>query len=225
MPTINPSRALAFLLALPVACAGSSSSSSGTVQGAVTDTLGLKFDLNCGSGPCVLTPQNSSIVARSCGYGSGTDVFLLVADPLLSVYALHVPTSGEVELNAADPAHPVACVSDAECPTNLGSGGVTNNYTCQNRLCLLKETCQAGTCTPWDGVLLTYDVLALCQADLAWPISCPYITSQPFADRIAEVGDVCGSNTTCAKIPADCRQLSAVAPIDGGGQAGIDTGS
>jgi len=219
--------ALAGLLALPSAC--SSSSSSSTSQGTIiTDTLGLKFDLSCTGGLCVLTAQNPAITPLSCGSGSGSDVFVLAFDPLLAIYALHVPSSGEVELNAADPSHPVACATDAEClAPGVTLGMVTHSYTCQSGLCLLKESCYGGACTPWDGLLLTYDVLTLCQADLPWPTSCPSITSQPYADRIAAVADACGAHPTCATVPATCRQLSGGAPasVDGGLPAsGVDSG-
>jgi hypothetical protein len=76
---------------------------------------------------------------------------------------------------------------------------------------------------------LTYDVLTLCQADLAWPTMCPYITSQPFASRISEVASLCGSRDTCVSVPADCRQLTPAAPADGGVQptpfVGVDGGA
>ena len=74
---------------------------------------------------------------------------------------------------------------------------------------------------------MTYDILTLCQADILWPTRCPYLTTQPFASRIAEIATLCGSKDTCATVPADCRQLSAAAPIDGGVQVptpGVDSG-
>jgi hypothetical protein len=212
------------LLALP-AC--TSTPSSGATQGTVTDTLGLKFDVDCSSGPCLLTPQNPAIVPKSCTSGSGKDVFVLALDPLLAIYALHVPFSGEMALNAADPSHPVACASDADClAPGIIMGAVTNTYTCQSGLCLLKQSCFSGSCTPWDGVLLTYDVLTLCQADLPWPTACPYITSQPYAGRIAAVADGCGSHDTCSTVPPACRQLAGAAPVpvDGGSGSGFDAG-
>jgi hypothetical protein len=216
----------AGLLALLSAC--TSTSTSGPAQATLTDTLGLRFDMNC-SGLCALTPQNAAITPKSCANGSGYDVFLLALDPLLSIYALRVTSSGELQLNAASPSHPVACTTEADClAPGITMGGVTNSYTCQSGVCLLEETCLADSCTPWDGLLLTYDVLTLCQADLPWPTACPYITSQPYADRIAAVGDACGAHNTCATVPAACRQLTSAAPaaVDGGvPAAGVDAGS
>lgn len=203
------------LLTVPWACAGEPTSSGGTPI-VVTDTLGLRFDLDCSSGRCVLMAENSSVAPVSCAIGSGTDAFLLSPNSLLSIYAMHVAASGEVAINAADPSHPVACATDADClAPGISLGSALRSYTCQYGLCLLHETCSNDTCTPWDKVLLTYDVLTLCQADLPWPTSCPYLTSQPLAGRIAAVADACGSNTTCATIPPACRQLAGPG-IDGG---------
>jgi len=212
-PTLPPP--LLLLLALPLACASSPTSSGGT-EPVVTDTLGLSFGLSCSTGPCTLTAKNTSVAPLSCTAGAGTEAFVLSPNPLLSIYALRVPSSGEVQLNAAAPSHPVACATDADClAPGISMGALTVSYTCQDGLCLLQESCVSGICTPWDGVLLTYDVLTLCQADLAWPTACPYITSQPFAGRIAAVADVCGANPTCATVPPACRQLAGPG-IDGG---------
>lgn len=213
--------ALSFMVFMltPPACSSSPSSSGGTAT-VVTDTLGWRYNVNCSSGLCVLTCTDPDIVAKSCTSGSGADAFLLVVDPLLSIYAVLVQTSGQVELSAANPSRPVACATDADCqvPGIIATG----TYACTNQLC----QCASAACATPDGkslanggMPLTYDVLTLCQADIAWPTQCPYIASQPFASRISEVATACGSKDTCATVPADCRQLTAAAPVpDGGGQ-------
>jgi hypothetical protein len=219
------SHALAILLALPLGCS-STPSSSGTSQGVVTDTLGNTFDVSCAGGLCTLAPRDPYVVPISCANGSGTDSFLLAMDPLLAIYAVHIPTSGEVQLNAADPSRPVACTSDADClPTLVTVAGGVPAYACTNGLC----QCANAACASSDGKPMTYDILTLCQADILWPTRCPYLTTQPFASRIAEVATLCGSMDTCATVPADCRQLTGAAPIDGGGAPpalapGVDAG-
>jgi hypothetical protein len=207
---------LLLLLTSPWACASNSASTGDTATVVVTDTLGLRFGLDCSSGLCLLTPENSSIAPISCAGSAGTDVFLLAWEPLLSIYAMHISSSGDLQLDATTPSHPVACATDVDClAPGVTIGAVTNSYTCQHGLCLLQQSCSGGVCTPWDGVLLIYDVLTLCQADLRWPTACPYITSQPFADRVAAVANACGPSPTCATIPPACRQL--IGPgIDGG---------
>jgi hypothetical protein len=213
------------LALLAVACSSADQSSSSNSQAVVTDTLGFKFSVDCSSGLCLLTAQNSAISPLSCAVGSGSDMFLLIFDPILTIYAVHVPTSGEVELNAVDPAHPVACTADADCLGPITVSSNTWSYMCQSGICQLAQSCTGGVCSPWDGVLLTYDVLALCQADLSWPGACPYLTSQPLASRIAAVADVCGSNATCPTVPAACRQLKPATGIDGGAGTGVDSGT
>jgi hypothetical protein len=206
--------AVLAVLAMVPACA-SDDTSSGGPNGTVTDTLGNKFDVSCGGGLCGLTPRDPDIVAKSCSVGSGVEAFVLVMDPLLSIYALRVPSNGALQLNAADPSRPVACTSDADClAPGISTGLFTFTYACNNGLC----RCADASCGTDDGNLLTYDVLTLCQADLPWPSACPYVTSQPFASRISEVADLCGSKDTCAHVPPSCRQPDApvVAPIDGG---------
>jgi hypothetical protein len=203
---------LVFTLA---ACTSSSDSSSGNAT-VVTDTLGWTFDVTCGNGLCTLACRDTDIVPKSCANGSGTDAFILVADPLLSIYAVRVPSSGQVQLSAANPSRPVACAIDADClVSGLVAPGVA--YACTNGLC----QCTSEACATADGKPLTYDVLTLCQADLDWPARCPYITSQPFASRISEVASLCGSMDTCAKVPADCRQLTPVVSADGGAQSTV----
>jgi hypothetical protein len=224
MSKLTPAIALPALCALLAACTSNPSTGT-TTQAVVTDTLGLRFNVDCSSGVCVLVPQNSAITPWACGSSGGSDVFVLVFDPLLAIYAMHVPASGSLDLNAADPSHPVGCATDADClAPGITIGTVTNSYTCQSGVCLLKESCYNGGCKPWDGQLLTYDVLTLCQADLPWPTSCPAITSQPYASRVAAVADACGPHPTCTTVPAVCRP--ATTPIDGG-QAGnaIDGGN
>jgi hypothetical protein len=212
---------LTSLCSLLVAC--TSSQTTTTTQVTVTDTLGLRFNVDCSSGVCALAPQNSAITPQACGSSGGNDVFVLVFDPLLAIYAMHVPASGSLDLNAADPSHPVACASDADClAPGVTIGAVTNSYSCQGGVCLLKESCLNGSCTLWDGKLLTYDVLTLCQADLPWPSSCPYITSQPYASRIAAVADLCGSTPTCTAVPAACRPTTTA--VDGGSPATASDG-
>lgn len=193
----------------------------------VTDSLGLRFAVDCSWGICFLTPQNANIAPLSCASGNGTDVFVLAIDPILAIVALRVPSSGQIQMNAADPSHPVVCATDADClAPGITIGAISSSYTCRSGLCQLATTCANGSCTPWDGVLLTYDVLTLCQADIPWPTTCPYITSLPFANRIAEVGAACGAHTTCATVPADCRQPNGpVGPVGiDGGTVGIDGG-
>lgn len=214
---------LLLLLSSPWACASNPASSGGTSGVVVTDTLGLRFGVDCSSGLCLLTPENSSILPVSCAGSAGTDVFLLAWEPLLSIFAMHISSSGDLQLDATTPSHPVACTTEADClAPGITIGAVTNSYACQHGLCLLRQSCSSGVCKPWDGVLLIYDVLTLCQADLPWPAACPYITSQPFADRVAAVATTCGPSTTCATVPPVCRQLSGPG-IDGG--PGSDGGS
>jgi hypothetical protein len=204
-------------LCVLAACSSSPSSSSSTTAFVVTDTLGWRFDVNCGTGICALTPQDKDLVPKTCESGNGSETFLLVPDPLLSIYAAIVPSTGQVQLSAGEPSRPVACVTDVDClPPGMIVLGAT--YACTNGLC----QCATSTCASKDGNPLTYDVLTLCQADLDWPIRCPYITSQPYAGRISEVATLCGSKETCVTVPADCRQLTPSAPpADGGAQPSL----
>jgi hypothetical protein len=212
---------LALVSVLLAGCVGDNTS-SGQTGAVVSDTLGNKFNASCSGALCSLTPQDADLVPKSCGGGAGVDAFVLIPDPLLSIYAVLVSSSGSVQLSAAQPSRPVACASDADClAPGISAGSLTYSYACTNGLCLCSNT----ACTSADGNLLTYDVLTLCQADIPWPTTCPYITSQPFAARIGDVADVCGSKDTCAVVPASCRQLTppAAQPIDGGG-SGVDAG-
>jgi hypothetical protein len=209
---------LSFLsfFALTLAACSSSSTSSDTSTTVVTDTLGWKFDVNCSSGLCALTPTDTNLLPKTCESGNGTETFVLVADPLLAIYAAIVPSSGQIQLSGAEPSRPVACVTDADClPSGTVMPGAT--YACTNNLCFCADA--SSKCASSDGNPLTYDVLTLCQADIPWPSLCPYIASQPYASRIAEVATLCGSKATCATVPADCRQLTPAPAADGGAQS------
>jgi hypothetical protein len=81
------------LALLPAACSSGQASSSNP-PAVVTDTLGIKFSVDCSSNLCLLTPQDPAISALSCAVGSGTDSFLLIFDPILTIYAVHIATSG-----------------------------------------------------------------------------------------------------------------------------------
>jgi hypothetical protein len=207
---------LSLLVLTLAACSSGSGASPGTPM-VVTDTLGWKFDVSCSSGLCVLSPHNANLLPKSCESGSGVDTFILVPDPLLSVFAALVPASGLVQLSAAEPSRPVACESDTDClPAGMVAPGAS--YACTNRLC----QCSSAACASngQNGNPLVYDVLTLCQADLPWPTptQCPHITSQPYASRIDEVASVC-SGGSCTSVPADCLQLTPAAPADGGAQS------
>ena len=199
-----PSLAI-FAMLLPVACTGSSSPAAPAVQ-VVTDTLGVKFSVSCYPAFCLLTPQDPSIKATSCDLGNGPlDAFVLVWDRIMRVHALRVPADGNLQFNSTDPGHPMICTGDADC-----------------QLTSYPFSCVAGLCQRADLLLTTNDVIALCQADIPWPTDCPYVTSQPFANRMVEVAATCGSHPTCATVPADCRQPTV--PADGGGLPDIDAG-
>jgi hypothetical protein len=221
---------LGMLLSLSsfhAACAGSSSSNgSPNAMMYVTDTLGKTFSVSCSSNSfCTLTPKDSSLKALSCdSEKGGTDTFaLLYETQILTVHALLVPTAGYISLNAAEPARPVACATDADCLPDLFS----SPFTCQNGLCQY-----ISIASP----MQTVDVIALCQADIPWPKDCPYLTEPSFAKRMAEVAALCGSAAECSQVPADCRQPIAIAPapdasaapsapsIDAGAGA-VDSGS
>lgn len=205
---------LSCIVVMLAACSSGSSASNGTAM-VVTDTLGWKYDVSCGGGLCALTPHNTSLLPKTCESGSGTEAFILVPYPLLSIYAAIVPASGLVQLSAAEPSRPVACVSDTDCLPD-GTVAMGASYACTNGLC----QCSNSVCASMgpNGNPLVYDILTLCQADLKWPESCPYITSQPYANRIAEVATLCGAGEYCDAVPADCRQLTPPASADGGGQ-------
>jgi hypothetical protein len=208
--------ALALLLALPVACASEPSSSS--PQGTITDTLGNPFNVDCASGLCRLAPAGD-LVPVSCMDGVGTEAFVLIPYPLLSIYAVRVSYGG-IQLNGGNPSRPVACMSNADClPAGVPVSQGTCTFACTNGLCRTTNS----LCARNGDLLRTDNVLTLCQADIPWPKACPYITTEPYAHRIAEVAAVCGASETCAAVPADCRQLTPAAPgMDAGAVPGID---
>ena len=192
---------LVSLSLFQVICADNSSSTGSTGSTYVTDTLGKVFSVSCSTSLCTLTPMDSTLKALSCeNLSGGTDTFaLLFGTQILTVQALMVPSSGNISLSAAEPAHPVACATDADCLPDWFSPA----YTCQNGLCQ-----SINTSTP----MLTVDVIVLCQADIRWPLSCPYVTDPVFVGRLAEIAALCGSTSDCTKIPPDCRQPTAVTP-------------
>jgi hypothetical protein len=206
---------LSFILFALAACASNQPSSNISTP-VVTDTLGVQFAVSCSGFYCSLTSSDPNEVPTSCDGAYGTDTFALVWAKILAVHVVNVPTSGTIQVNAAEPGHPVVCASDADCYSpgmdSYGNGAV---YACQYGLCQATQMCFGGKCqTP--PALTTNDVITLCQADIPWPKSCPYITSQPFANRMVEVAASCGSNTYCTNVPSDCRQPVAPSTPDGG---------
>jgi len=202
------------LLSLWLFACTSSPTTGSPVAGTVTDTLGKKFTVNCAGNLCALASQDPNVVPKSCVQSRGTDTFVLVLSNVLTIMALPVTNGVEYQLTASNPAHPVACVTDADCLAPglaLNVNGAPLSYTCANGLCRLPGQ-----------PLITNDVIALCQADLPWPTACPYLTEPKFAARLNEVAAVCGSSFTCAKIPADCAQPTALP--DAGTAPTPDTG-
>jgi hypothetical protein len=188
------------------ACSDDSSGSS--LTSTITDTLGKTFQVSCTYGYCGLTPADTSLKPLSCDseYGA-TEAFALVYwTQILRVHAIQVPTAGNISFNAAEPGHPVVCATDADCASELLSG--TEFF----------KTCQYGICQDSSASkpMQTEDVIALCQADIPWPTSCPYLTDPLFAARLAEVAALCGSNTECSKVPAACLQPTAPTSIPDG---------
>jgi hypothetical protein len=159
-----------------------------------------------------LTPKDTSHKPLSCASADGVDTFVLTGSKILTVHALMVLNYGGASFSDAEPARPVLCASDADCLPGLG-------YVCQNQLCQ-----STSTAKPWT----TTDVIALCQADIPWPLSCPYVTNAVFAERMIEVGELCAGTANCSKVPADCRQPEPVAPgLDAGAPVapGLDAGA
>jgi hypothetical protein len=151
--------------------------------------------------------MDANLKALSCDTGYGTETFALLwgaQRQVLTIHALVVSTSNTVQIGPAEPAHPVACSTDADCLP----GTTSPTYTCQAGIC---QNASAGS------RLMTDDVIALCQAAIPWPKVCPYLTEPSFAKRMDEIGLVCGSSTYCSTVPADCRQPTVVAP-------GLDAG-
>ncbi len=204
------------------ACTSTDSSSSPPTQAVVQDTTKELFDVDCSSGVCWLTARTPGLTPQSCIGVGGTDQFALVLDPILAISAVRVPATGGLVMSPDAPSHPVACATDSDClAPGISLGNVFVSYACQSELCVMQQSCVSGACAPWNEVLLTYDVLTLCQADLKWPTSCPYLTSPVFAARVAEVAALCGASPTCpAGVPADCRQIKGGADAGAGSTDG-----
>src|SRR5664279_785173 len=200
-----------LLLSVALLALGCSSSPSSPIPGSpvVTDTLGNKFAVSCSSSLCALTPKEPTLLPHSCSFGGGTDAFVILWSRVLMIHTMNVVSGSVVEFNSAEPTRPVACAADADCtPWNASFSAVDYRYTCVN------DICQSVSQN-----LTTNDVIALCQADIPWPTGCPYLTSSPFASRMAEVGAVCALSPTCSTVPADCMQPTATAALDGGAPA------
>ena len=207
------SLSFSILTVLTLASCSSGSGSSSTTPTVVTDTLGTKFSVSCSSSLCTLTVQDPSIKPLSCDSAYGTDAFVALWSRVLTIHVLNVPSSGgSPQVNAAEPGHPVACTTTDDCtPWNATIGNVQFQFACLN-----------GICQDPAKSLTANDAITLCQADLRWPSSCPYVTSLPFANRLAEIAVSCGAGTECAGVPADCWQPTATA--DAGGSA-ADSGA
>ena len=208
-----------LVLSVALFAIGCSSDSSSSISGSlvVTDTLGNAFAVSCSTSLCALTAKEPTLLPYSCSVGYGTDSFVILWSRVLMIHTMNVVSGSAVEFNAGEPTRPVACTADADCtPWNATISGVDYKYTCAN-----------GICQSVSLSLSTNDVIALCQADIPWPTGCPYITSSPFASRMAEVGAVCGLSNACSTVPADCKQPTATATLDGGApaQTGIDGGA
>ena len=213
MKTLFLVKTLVLSAALLTLGCSSGSSSSTPSSPVVTDTLGNAFAVSCSTSLCALTPKDPTLTPYSCSIGSGTDAFVILWSRILMIHTMNVVSGSAVEFSSAEPTRPVACTADTDCsPWNA-----TNyNYTCVN-----------GICQAVSVSLTTSDVIALCQADIPWPSACPYLTSNPFASRMVEVGAVCGVSKTCSVVPADCKQPTATTALDGGTstQTGIDSGA
>jgi hypothetical protein len=182
------------------ACSDDASSSSVTGL-TVRDTLGNAFSVSITGGFYGLNANDPNLKPLSCEseYGA-TDVFALVwGSQILRVHAIQIPVSGYISFNPAEPGRPVACATDADCAPGLFSPP----FSCQFGLCQYFSA---------SAPLQTIDVIVLCQADIPWPTTCPYITHPLFAQRMAEVAAACGSATACANVPADCMQPIPAAP-------------
>jgi hypothetical protein len=207
----------AILLVLVQAACSTSSSTTAVTPTVVADTLGEQFSVSCSTSYCTLTSLDLNVKPLSCEYAYGTDNFILVPGSILTVMALQITQSGDIPLNNADPAHPVACSSDADClspgyTVTVGSNNTSMSFSCLDGICRLPGQ-----------ALLTSDVIALCQHDIDWPTSCPYVAFPKFAARMDEVALSCGSTTYCSTVPADCQPPFAPAPLDGGA-GGLDAG-
>jgi len=209
---------LSVLSVLSLAACSSGSSSSSSTPTVVTDTRGTKFSESCSSSICTYTAQDPSIKPVSCDSAYGSDAFVILWSRVLMIHVLNIPSSGgNPQASAAEPGHPVACTTVDDCtPWNATFSGVQYQFTCQN-----------GICQDPTKALTANDVITLCQADIPWPSSCPYVASSPFANRLAEIAVTCPSSTQC-EVPADCWQPTAT--VDAGvsaadsGAAAADSG-
>lgn len=215
------SKALVLSAVLIVSGCSSDAPDPSSSSPVVTDTLGHKFSVSCSTSLCILTSTEPTLKPLSCSIGYGEDAFVLLWSRILTVHAMNVVSGSAVAFSSAEPSRPVACVADGDCtPWNGTIGSVDYKYTCVNAIC------QAVSLS-----LSPNDVISLCQADIAWPENCPYVTTPLFASRMAEVGVACGTNASCSTVPADCKQPTAPAGIDAGttavdgATAGIDTGA
>lgn len=199
-------KTLVWLGALSALACSNSSSSTTPTPVTVTDTTGHHFSVSCSSSLCLLSPMESAFRAVSCSVGYGSPAFVILWSRVLTVHAMNVSSGAAVEFSAAEPARPVACTSDAECtPWNATISSYQYVYACRN-----------GICEAPAQTLTTNDVIALCQADIRWPLQCPYITSQPFASRMVEVAASCPPGGDSCTVPPDCKQLAPSSGIDGG---------
>jgi len=194
-----------LLVAVPVLAAACSNNTSSSTPPNVTlkDTSGNVFTLATTSGFYGLTANDPNLTPLSCetAYDGAVDAFALVPDSqLLRIHAVQIPPYGYISFNPAEPGHPVVCETDDDCGANLFSPA----FTCLYGLCQYVSSTTS---------MKTIDVIALCEADIPWPKACPYVTNPLFAQRMEEVSAVCGSNTNCSTVPADCLQPAPVAPI------------
>jgi hypothetical protein len=203
-----------FVLTIPLASAvacSSGSSSVGSPVDTVTDTLGYVFNVNCSGGICALTPQDPKVKPLACDGVLSGDTFVILWSRILTIHVLVLSSSSSIQVSAAEPSHPVACTSDADCtPWNVTLGSTSYQYTCLNGIC------QDSALT-----LGPEDVITLCQADIPWPSACPYVATEPFASRLVKVAATCppGSSGKSCSVPADCRQVTPAPPVpDGGAQ-------
>jgi len=195
------------------ACSGNSPAAT-TPAPTVTDTLGTQFAASCSSSMCTLAVQDPSIKPLSCDSAYGSDAFVMLWSRVLTIHVLNVPSAGgSPQVNVAEPGHPVSCTASDQCtPWDATIGNIKYQFVCQN-----------GICQDPNKVLTTSDVITLCQANILWPSTCPYITSQPFAKRLAEIAQGCDANSgQCVSVPADCWQPT---PTVDGGIAALDSGA
>ncbi len=186
-------------------CVSDKSTSSDSSDPVFTDSVNVKYTLSCSGSICVANPLDSSIEPLTCQLqDDGQDVFALVRAHVAAVAAVHISPLGDLVVSDAYPSRPLVCTSDAECPNSTNTGGaIPTTFTCLNGLCQYPAR-----------EVATDDVIALCQADIPWPTSCPYITTDPFASRLAAIARTCRAGANCTTVPPECRQLTA--PPDAG---------